>query len=258
MRAASSSPPWHSSSAIVKTGRTRYWWLQLVVFTLGFGALKINVVYPAMAAAYALFVAPEPRRRKLLVSHGATVCPLGGLFLRWHRAVAPLPASGTLRRTFRPPYLPGPGLYAQVVGAAGRLGCVRPFRPRRATQHFGSRRRDRDTLVVLELRRGRTTVLFFLAWCLRGARPGPHPAGSLHRLLPDHSPPRPRHALRLRRHLRVRTTASGGGSCHSAHRRLSDGHDSRLPVSHPLVAGQDGTGPRSGPRCRSRAPHAPR
>ena len=41
----------------VETGRPAWWWWQLVVFTLGFGALEINVVYPALAAAYVLFVA---------------------------------------------------------------------------------------------------------------------------------------------------------------------------------------------------------
>jgi hypothetical protein len=51
----------------VETGRRAFWWLQLVVFTLGFGALEVNVVYPALAAAYIWFEAPAPRRRRLLV-----------------------------------------------------------------------------------------------------------------------------------------------------------------------------------------------
>ncbi len=50
-----------------ETGRSRFWWWQLVVFTLGFGALEINVVYPALAAAYVLFVVPAEKRRRLLI-----------------------------------------------------------------------------------------------------------------------------------------------------------------------------------------------
>src|SRR5258708_20525032 len=51
-----------------ETGRRVFWWWQLVVFTLGFGALEVNVVYPALAAAYVLLVAPAPRRNRMLMT----------------------------------------------------------------------------------------------------------------------------------------------------------------------------------------------
>lgn len=38
--------------AHIQTGKTRYWVWQWVVFILGFGALELMVVYPAIAAAY--------------------------------------------------------------------------------------------------------------------------------------------------------------------------------------------------------------
>src|SRR5581483_5243514 len=41
----------------LETGMTRYWVWQWVVFLLGFGALELNVVYPALAAAYTLLCA---------------------------------------------------------------------------------------------------------------------------------------------------------------------------------------------------------
>ena len=44
-----------------KPGGRVFWWWQLVVFTLGFGALEVNVVYPALAAAYVLFVVERLR-----------------------------------------------------------------------------------------------------------------------------------------------------------------------------------------------------
>jgi hypothetical protein len=38
----------------VETGNQRYYWWQCAVFVLGFGALEINVVYPALVFCYAL------------------------------------------------------------------------------------------------------------------------------------------------------------------------------------------------------------
>jgi hypothetical protein len=93
-----------------ETGRTRFWWWQLVVFTLGFGALEINVVYPALAAAYVLFALPEEKRpaekrRRLLIGLLPLFCISVAYFLV-HRAAVSLPADGPYalhvdRRMFR-------------------------------------------------------------------------------------------------------------------------------------------------------------
>ena len=76
-----------------ETGRHAFWWWQVVVFTLGFGVLEINVVYPALAAAYVLFAVPPEKRRKLLVSLVPLFCISVGYYLM-HMAVAPLPKDG--------------------------------------------------------------------------------------------------------------------------------------------------------------------
>jgi hypothetical protein len=76
-----------------ETGRRTFWWWQVAVFVLGFGALEINVVYPALAAAYTLFVAPAGKRRRLL----ADLMPLFAISIVYfvvHRAVAALPGNG--------------------------------------------------------------------------------------------------------------------------------------------------------------------
>ena len=76
-----------------ETGERRFWWLQTVVFLLGFGALEINVVFPALALAWALFVADPGGRRRLVWS----VVPLAALSVVYfviHKIVAPLPATG--------------------------------------------------------------------------------------------------------------------------------------------------------------------
>ncbi len=75
-----------------ETGRPAFWWWQLAVFLLGFGALEVNVVYPALAAAWALFGARKGTRRLLL-----SLTPLFGISIAYfllHRAAAPLPAEG--------------------------------------------------------------------------------------------------------------------------------------------------------------------
>ena len=38
----------------IETARFRYYIFQLIVFILGFGSLEMNVIYPALAAGYAI------------------------------------------------------------------------------------------------------------------------------------------------------------------------------------------------------------
>jgi hypothetical protein len=76
-----------------ETDERKYWWWQLVVFVLGFGAMEVNVVYPALAAAYAVFAAKPQHRRRLLTS----VAPLAAISIGYfivHRLVAPVSTSG--------------------------------------------------------------------------------------------------------------------------------------------------------------------
>lgn len=51
----------------IDTGRRKYWIWQWVVFLLGFGALELNVMYPVLAACYALCCARTYLRRTLFL-----------------------------------------------------------------------------------------------------------------------------------------------------------------------------------------------
>ncbi len=51
----------------IDTGNRKYWIWQWVVFLLGFGALELNVMYPALAAGYALCCARAHLRRTLFL-----------------------------------------------------------------------------------------------------------------------------------------------------------------------------------------------
>ncbi len=68
---------------LAETGLRRYEIWQWVFFVLGFGALEINVVYPAIAAAYALL-----RDRRLLL-RTIPLFAVSLLFAIVHRSVAP-------------------------------------------------------------------------------------------------------------------------------------------------------------------------
>lgn len=152
-----------------ETGRRRFWWWQLVVFSLGFGALEINVVYPALAAAYAVFAAPVEKRRRLLVS----LWPLfviSTAYFFWHRAVAPIPTSGPYAvhvdvRVFRALALYGKWSLLPVDWTAFGHSALAG----RCILWIGIT--GITALLVGEARQRRVTILFFIAWYLATLAP---------------------------------------------------------------------------------------
>jgi hypothetical protein len=76
----------------IETGRMRWFWWQTVVFILGFGALELNIVYPALAAAWCLLCARDHLRRVLWLF------PISALYAVIHFTVAAKPAEGPYAR----------------------------------------------------------------------------------------------------------------------------------------------------------------
>ena len=74
-----------------ETGRRVFWWIQLAVFVLGFGALEINIVYPAIAAAWVILVQKPDRR---LLRDIALLAALSAAYFALHMWVTPLPSAG--------------------------------------------------------------------------------------------------------------------------------------------------------------------
>jgi len=148
----------------VETGRRVFWWWQLVVFSLGFGALEVNVVYPALAAAYALFVAEASKRRKLLIGLIPLFCISVAYFLV-HRAVAPLSKDGPYgvhfdSRIFRTLALYWKwSLLPPTWSAGGRFGRMGP-----AT--FWISTAALSAFVIREVGKRRYAVLFCVSWFL--------------------------------------------------------------------------------------------
>jgi hypothetical protein len=146
----------------IDTGQRKFWWWQLVVFSLGFGALEINIVYPAIAAAWVLFDVSPARRTRLLRG----IAPLAGISVAYfllHRIAAPMPASGPYAMRFNYSMLRSLAFYWEWA--------LTP----EAMQRFGYSRYAADLVfltgslaiagfVAAELRRRRRAVLFCLSW----------------------------------------------------------------------------------------------
>jgi hypothetical protein len=147
----------------IETGRRAFWWWQLVVFSLGFGALEINIVYPAIAAAWVVFHAPQGRRVSLLRG----VVPLAGISLLYfalHRAVVPLPAAGVYAVRFDGSILKTLALYLKwslVPEPMGRTGYYPRFA---AGAVLLAGAVAVAGFVAAEVRRRCLGVLFCLAW----------------------------------------------------------------------------------------------
>jgi hypothetical protein len=127
----------------IETGLRPFWWAQLAVFVLGFGALEINVVYPAIAAAWVILVQKSDRR---LLRDLTPLAALSAAYFALHRWLAPIPSSGpyvlhfdsgilkTLALYCRWMILPEPvyrfgmshrfGGFLLIVSAAALLACV--------------------------------------------------------------------------------------------------------------------------------------
>jgi len=71
-----------------QTGRRAWWAAQWVAFALGLGALETAVVYPALAAAYALLFAPKLLKKVL------PMLALSALAIWVHVRFSPLPSAG--------------------------------------------------------------------------------------------------------------------------------------------------------------------
>lgn len=153
----------------LETGKVRYWWLQLAVFILGFGALEINIVYPGIALAWAVLLVKAGGRKKAALS----VLPLAVISVAYfmlHRALAPLPSSGayalhfdsrifkTLEFYLKSSLLPVDWM---AFGHSAKAGAVI------LTIGLASL----VLLLVSELRHRRTGVLMGLAWMLATLAP---------------------------------------------------------------------------------------
>ena len=147
-----------------ETGQWRFWWAQLAIFALGFGSLENNVVYPAIAAAWAAIVADRAVRKRLLAST-IPLFALSGAFYLVHTRLAPAPSAGIYAvhfdlRIFKT--LWEYWLWSFLAPEALRSGMPRA----RGIAILAVSMSAFAAFVVWQLRGRRFRILFGLAWFL--------------------------------------------------------------------------------------------
>jgi hypothetical protein len=144
----------------IDTGQRKYWIWQWVVFILGFGALELNVVYPALACGYALCCA-RPYFRKTLLLFIPSV-----LFVILHFAFVPAPTDPYYHMYF------GPALFATLWQYwSFALGAVRDNKENWRPLWLGLSATLAFTLALVlfavsKLRRRQWLPAFLVAWFL--------------------------------------------------------------------------------------------
>jgi len=143
----------------LETGQPRYWVLQWTVFLLGFGALELNVVYPALAAAYTFLCARKYFRRALLLGVPSI------LYAIVHRAVAP-PATGLYGMHFGAPMLQALNTYWQWALGPTSLSSLIPLEPWLLVSATVLLSVGILGTIAWRVWKGERLPIFFLAWFL--------------------------------------------------------------------------------------------
>jgi hypothetical protein len=110
----------HFLLRLIETGERRFEVYQWVAFLLGFGALEINLVYPAIAAGYTFLCARKYFRRTLPLAAVSVV------YLILHLMVAPVQKTGTYAMHFTGAILQTLGTY--WTWSVGPTYTYSPFR----------------------------------------------------------------------------------------------------------------------------------
>ena len=125
----------------VETGERRYNVFQWAAFLLGFGALELNVVYPAIAAAYTLLCASRARTGRQACPHILPMFAVSIAYALVHNAAAPVQKTGDYAMHFTgamfrtlgkywtwsvgPTFLFTPFVLAEVAAARGNRRGLR-------------------------------------------------------------------------------------------------------------------------------------
>ena len=133
-----------------ETGNPRFYWAQWVVFVLGFGSLELNMVYPAIAALYALLFARQYIRSTL---------PMLGVsifFMAIERSLGSKMGNSYYDMDFHP---------ASLLSTFGQHWNILL-----GISAYGGPAQWPDWLVLLVTAVLTATILMFLAWQTRSGR----------------------------------------------------------------------------------------
>ena len=142
----------------VETGARRYYVYQWIVFVLGFGVLETNLVYPAIAVAYALLCA-----RRYLAKTLAMV-PVSAAYVAIHSAVAPVAKTGVYGMHFDFSVFKTLAIYWTWSLGPAYLSTPLPVRRWMMIAMIALITLGLAVLVVRQVRAGKPAALFCLLW----------------------------------------------------------------------------------------------
>jgi len=141
----------------IETGRWSYYWWQWAAFLAGFGALELNVVYPALAFSYALLCARR-QMLKTLPMFGVSI-----LYAALHRYVAPS-ATGVYTMYWDRSILQTLRIYTEWTMGTTRLDVVGFEQMKLATFAAWVLVAALAAFVVWKIYRRDLLALFFVSW----------------------------------------------------------------------------------------------
>ncbi len=139
-----------------ESGKQRYYWAQLAVFLLGFGALELNIIYPALAALWAALYRPR------MLPWTAPLFVLSVVYYKLHAALVPLQTVGPYQPHFDPSLLGTLFQYWNLVFAPP-YGFI-TVQPVLAAVLTIAATAGIVLFTISETRRSRFAALFFLGW----------------------------------------------------------------------------------------------
>jgi hypothetical protein len=140
-----------------ETGESRFYIAQLVTFLLGFGVLELNVVYPALAAVYALCCA------RRIINKILPLFAISAGYTLLHIITAPLPANGPYQLHWDSSIISTFGTYWQWA-LGPNVNQVKPSLFEYALLAFLTL--GLAVFLVSKLRRREWIAAFFPAWFL--------------------------------------------------------------------------------------------
>jgi hypothetical protein len=149
----------------IETGRRRYEVLQWAAFLVGFGALELNLVYPALAGAYTLLVARKHFRRIL------PMFAVSAAYVLLHNVLAPVQRTGDYAMHFTGAVFRTLGKY--WTWSIGPTFLYSPFQLAPWVLPTGIAIVTLGLLAfsIARLREGSRLPLFFLAWYVAALAP---------------------------------------------------------------------------------------
>jgi hypothetical protein len=154
----------------LETGDRRYKFGEWAVFLLGFGALELNVVYPALAAGYILLCAsdksPGPSMRRRRVLDALPMFAVSILYTAIHTWVAPPAATGGYAMHFGASLLRTLGVYWTWSVGPVYLETPPHLRPWMLLAAIAVVSLGLLVFLVRKLRAGYPAALFGIVWYL--------------------------------------------------------------------------------------------